>query len=77
MRLGAYDFLTKPIDPQHLMPGRRSGPCASGPCRTRSPPCASSCRSRYAFHNILSKSPRMHDDLRAGPATSPTPTAPC
>ena len=34
IRLGAYDFLTKPVDVDHLR-WSRSGPCASVPCKTR------------------------------------------
>ena len=41
MRMGAFDFLTKPADPQHLVPVRQAGAARRGPCRTRSPPCAS------------------------------------
>ncbi len=41
MRMGVYDFLTKPADPQHLQLIVR-GRCSSGRCRTRSRPCGAS-----------------------------------
>ena len=60
MRMGAYDFLTKPPDPQHLclLVERAS---ASGPCRTSWPPSGPQIGERHAFWNILSKCPRMYD----------------
>jgi DNA-binding NtrC family response regulator len=59
MRLGAYDFLTKPIDPQQLrMIVQRA-------LRERTLLdeilyLHQQLQSRYAFHDILSKNPRMH-----------------
>ncbi len=57
-RLGAYDFLTKPIDADHLrLVVRRA-------LRERSLQdevlqLRAQMRDRYAFHNMISKSPRM------------------
>jgi DNA-binding NtrC family response regulator len=59
MRLGAYDFLTKPIDLEHLRL------VVERALRERSLQDEVSylreqLRSRHAFQNILSKNPRMH-----------------
>jgi DNA-binding NtrC family response regulator len=59
MRLGAYDFLTKPLDVQHL------GLVVERALRERSlldevEELRRQMNDRYAFHNILSKNPRMH-----------------
>ena len=58
MRQGAYDFLTKPVDPQHL--------CllVERALRERSlqdevVALRQQLDDRYSFHNVLSKSPRM------------------
>jgi DNA-binding NtrC family response regulator len=59
MRLGAYDFLTKPIDFQHL----RLVVNRALRERTLQDEIASlreQLQSRYSFQNILSKNPRMH-----------------
>jgi DNA-binding NtrC family response regulator len=59
MRLGAYDFLTKPIDPDHLKLvieralRERSLADEVAQLRTR-------LQDRFSFQNILSKSPKMH-----------------
>ena len=59
MRLGAYDFLTKPIDTQHLrlimqrvLRERKLQDEVSS--------LREQLQSRYSFRNIISKSPRMH-----------------
>jgi DNA-binding NtrC family response regulator len=59
MRLGAYDFLTKPLDAQHL------SLVVERALRERSlqdevEELRRQMNDRYAFHNILSKNPRMH-----------------
>jgi DNA-binding NtrC family response regulator len=59
MRLGAYDFLTKPLDVQHL------SLVVERALRERSlqdevEELRRQMNDRYAFHNILSKNPRMH-----------------
>jgi DNA-binding NtrC family response regulator len=59
MRLGAYDFLTKPIDLEHLRL------VVERALRERSLQdevvyLREQLRSRHAFQNILSKNPRMH-----------------
>jgi DNA-binding NtrC family response regulator len=59
MRLGAYDFLTKPVDLDHL---RR---VLQGALRERSlqdelAQLRAQLRDRYSFQNVLSKSPQMH-----------------
>lgn len=60
MHLGAYDFLTKPPDPQHLCLlvkralGERS-------LRDEVTALREELRGRHAFQGVLSKSPKMHD----------------
>jgi DNA-binding NtrC family response regulator len=59
IRLGAYDFLTKPIDVDHL----RLVVQRALRERTLQDEVASlreQLKSRYSFHNILSKNPHMH-----------------
>src|SRR5262245_7643117 len=58
MRQGAYDFLTKPVDPQHL------GLLVKRALREREledevVALRQQIGDRYAFRNVLSKSPRM------------------
>ncbi len=59
MRLGAYDFLTKPVDTQQLrlvvQRALRERTLQDEVLHLRE-----QLQSRYAFHNILSKNPRMH-----------------
>src|ERR1051325_9925975 len=59
MRLGAYDFLTKPIDLQHLrlvvQRALRERNLQDGVAALRE-----QLQSRYSFRNIISKNPRMH-----------------
>jgi DNA-binding NtrC family response regulator len=59
MRLGAYDFLTKPIDAQQLrlvvQRALRERTLQDEVLFLRN-----QLQSHYCFHNILSKSPRMH-----------------
>ncbi len=59
MRLGAYDFITKPIDFQHLLlvveRALRERTLQDEVASLRE-----QLQSRYSFHNILSKNPRMH-----------------
>jgi DNA-binding NtrC family response regulator len=59
MRYGAYDFLTKPIDIQHLrlvvQRALRERTLQDEVAHLRD-----QLEDRYAFHNILSKSPKMH-----------------
>src|SRR5439155_19130370 len=59
MRLGAYDFLTKPVDPDHLrlVIGRavRERGLQDEVVQLRE-----RLRNEYELHNVLSKSPRMH-----------------
>jgi DNA-binding NtrC family response regulator len=59
MRLGAYDFLTKPIDPDHLRLVIRRA------LRERSLQdeiiyLREQMQQRYSFQNIISKNPQMH-----------------
>ena len=59
IRLGAYDFLTKPVDLEHL----RHVVQRALRERTLQDEVASlreQMRDRYSYHNILSKNPRMH-----------------
>jgi DNA-binding NtrC family response regulator len=59
MRLGAYDFLTKPIEPQQLrlvvQRALRERTLQDEILFLRN-----QLQSHYSFHNILSKNPRMH-----------------
>ncbi len=59
MRLGAYDFLTKPIETQHLrlvvQRALRERTLQDEVANLRE-----LLQHRYDFHNMLSKSPRMH-----------------
>jgi DNA-binding NtrC family response regulator len=59
MKLGAYDFLTKPIDLQHLrlvvQRALRERTLQDEVVYLRE-----QLQSRYSFQNIISKSPRMH-----------------
>jgi DNA-binding NtrC family response regulator len=60
MRMGAYDFLTKPPDPQHLcllvQRALRERALQDEVVALRG-----QLQGRHAFQNVLSKSPRMHD----------------
>jgi DNA-binding NtrC family response regulator len=59
MRLGAYDFLTKPLDLQHLrlvvQRALRERTLQDEVVALRD-----QLQSRYAYQNVLSKNPRMH-----------------
>src|SRR5207248_63059 len=59
MRLGAYDFLTKPIELQHLrlvvQRALRERTLQDEVVMLRD-----QLQDRYSFHNILSKNPKMH-----------------
>jgi DNA-binding NtrC family response regulator len=59
MRLGAYDFLTKPVDVQHLLlvvqRALRERLLQDEVVHLRE-----QLQNRYSFQNILSKNPRMH-----------------
>jgi DNA-binding NtrC family response regulator len=59
IRMGAYDFLTKPIDPDNLrlvvQRALRERALQDEVAHLRA-----QLKSRYAFHNILSKNPHMH-----------------
>jgi DNA-binding NtrC family response regulator len=60
MRLGAYDFLTKPVDPQRLclliQRALRERALLDELTALRQ-----QTKDRFAFQNVISKSPRMHD----------------
>jgi len=59
MRLGAYDFLTKPIDPNHLKlvmdRALKKRALQDEVLRLRQ-----ELKENYSFNNIISKNPRMH-----------------
>jgi len=60
MRLGAYDFLTKPPDPQHLcLLVKRA--LRERALQDEVVALRAELQGRHAFLNVLSKSPRMHD----------------
>ena len=60
MRLGAYDFLTKPPDPEHLCvlveKALRERALQDEVAALRA-----QVQGRHSFQNVISKSPRMHD----------------
>ncbi len=60
MRLGAYDFLTKPVDPQRLclliQRALRERALLDELTALRQ-----QTQDRFAFQNVISKNPRMHD----------------
>ena len=59
MRLGAYDFLTKPIDLQHLrLVVQRA--LRERKLQDEVSALREQLQSRYSFRNIISKNPRMH-----------------
>lgn len=59
MRLGAYDFLVKPIDPQHVrMVVQRV--LRDRKLQDEVSYLREQLQSQYSFRNIISKSPRMH-----------------
>ncbi|MGE3803945.1 MAG: sigma-54-dependent transcriptional regulator [Gemmataceae bacterium] len=59
MRMGAYDFLTKPIDPEHLrLVVRRA--LRERHLQDEVLALRARIQDRYSFHNIISKSERMH-----------------
>jgi DNA-binding NtrC family response regulator len=59
MRYGAYDFLTKPIDFQHLrLVVKRA--LDERTLRDEVSQLREQLQKRYSFHNIISKNPRMH-----------------
>jgi DNA-binding NtrC family response regulator len=60
MRLGAYDFLTKPADPQHLcLLVKRA--LQNRALQDEVAALRAELQGRHSFQNVLSKSPRMHD----------------
>jgi DNA-binding NtrC family response regulator len=60
MRMGAYDFLTKPPEPQHLcLLVKRA--LQNRALQDEVVALRQQLQGRHAFQNVLSKSPRMHD----------------
>jgi DNA-binding NtrC family response regulator len=59
IRLGAYDFLTKPIDIDHLRLVLRRA-LRERALQDEVAQLRDQLQSRYAFHNVLSKNRRMH-----------------
>ncbi len=59
MRLGAYDFLTKPIDIEHLRLVLRRA-LRERALQDEVAQLREQLQSRYAFHNVLSKNSRMY-----------------
>jgi two-component system response regulator AtoC len=59
MQLGAYNFLTKPLDPQHLcLIVRRA--LQERTLLDEVTSLREQLQDRYSFHNILTKNPKMH-----------------
>jgi DNA-binding NtrC family response regulator len=59
MRLGAYDFLTKPVDPDHLRLVLERALRERG-LMDELVQLRDQIRNQFTFHNMVSKSPRMH-----------------
>jgi DNA-binding NtrC family response regulator len=60
MRMGAFDFLTKPADPQHLcLLVKRA--LQTRALQDEVAALRAQLHGRHTFQNVLSKSPRMHD----------------
>jgi DNA-binding NtrC family response regulator len=60
MRMGAYDFLTKPADPKHLcLLVKRA--LQNRALQDEVTALRNQLNGRHSFQNVLSKSPRMHD----------------
>jgi DNA-binding NtrC family response regulator len=60
MRMGAFDFLTKPADPQHLcMLVKRA--LETRALQDEVAALRNELQGRHSFQNVLSKSPRMHE----------------
>jgi DNA-binding NtrC family response regulator len=60
MRMGAYDFLTKPADPQHLcLLAQRA--LRERALQDEVAALRSQLGNRHTFQNVLSRSPKMHD----------------
>src|SRR5579872_4400353 len=60
MRMGAFDFLTKPPDPQHLcLLVKRA--LQTRALQDEVTALRAQLNGRHTFQNVLSKSPRMHD----------------
>src|SRR5436305_6118051 len=73
MRLGAYDFLTKPIEVQHLrLVVQRA--LREQTLRDEVINLREQLQNRYSFHNILSKNPRMHQIFELISRVAQTPT---
>src|SRR5262245_57733211 len=60
MRMGAYDFLPKPPDPQHLCILVERA-LKNRALQDEVVALRSQLQDRHSFQNVLSKSPRMHD----------------
>ena len=60
MHMGAYDFLTKPVEPQHLcMLVKRA--LRERALQDEVAALRDQLQDRHSFKNVISKSPRMHD----------------
>jgi DNA-binding NtrC family response regulator len=73
MRMGAYDFLTKPADPQHLVLMVQRA-LQQRALQDEVAALRQQLNDRHSFQNVLSKSPRMMDvfDLITQVADSPS-----
>lgn len=73
MRMGAYDFLTKPADPQHLVLMVQRA-LQQRALQDEVAALRQELQGRHSFQNVLSKSPRMMDifDLITQVADSPS-----
>jgi DNA-binding NtrC family response regulator len=60
MRMGAYDFLTKPVDPQHLVLMVQRA-LQERALRDEVIALREQLQDKHAFQNVLSKSANMHD----------------
>ena len=76
MKEGAQEYIVKPCNPEEisLLVGRI---IKVKNLQRENTILRKKLTQQYSFHDIISKNPRMHGDLRAGPATSPACAARC
>ena len=71
MKLGAYDYLVKPFDPEELSLMMQRIVAQQELVRENAA-LRQALKREYKFRDLVSKSPAMQRDLRAGPAAART-----